>query len=830
MTRRKLELSRRKILAGLGTVGAASAGIGMGTTALFTDEETATNNRLTAGKLDLKVSWEGSYYDWVRNERFGSDGEVDEPGPVIELEDVKPGDVLELTLGAHLYGNPGFLGFRYQTLANDDAGITDPEDSVDGRPMNGSDGTPGGDLVNHVRAIVWHDDGDNLPDEIWTGDADVSEGATEAYLHELGAGAEVQPWDPHWADTSAEEVVFAGTLAELDRAGQLLLDSRDAIAGSVADEFPGAACYQPSTVERLGILLVIPRDIPNVEDDLLQSDRLEFEFGFTAVQCRHNVDADGTPIEPPTDPATLRLVDRVVSLYLAETGANSTITMLGPVEPGSTITSAESPLTDDPVQLTIPSTPGEYYVLVVDEEPTQMFGHRMQYAWVDLESETVGTTAASWWPTFMERSPTASPTATGSTSVQGVPVRYAIGIPMEVFEKDVVHDISGKGDPGERVPTEEDCRRDADCKFALVMDFGDAEKWFYADLAAHKAADANRIARWLAEHHYQVQRISQYWGNDVPAVTGDDAFTQLREVFSGYETAFEACCQGDGEDSEEKPIHFFLYITSHGAENSVDHPLVLFDPAENGVSEGLPYLTLASWLTTFPSCVQLTIFVDACFSGQAMESMPDNLGDRVQPTIILTTTDANTTATGGVNPVGVAKKDTATEDFEDGELEDRDGDGRRGEFGDRIETMKSEAAEQNPQVHVSDGTPVADLKLPGCPFDDGDDGEECRVEVTSFPKACSRDGDDCVRIAIRTAAKGAVSNIPLEIKGIDVCGAHGEIGLTKTDYSGGWWMPDFCFTSGDQFEVKFWTGECRDTTMTATVPGPSDSGNDGQPN
>ncbi|WP_136688274.1 vWA domain-containing protein [Halorhabdus amylolytica] len=59
----RYELSRRKVLAGLGTIGLASAGTGLGTTAYFSDEETYENNTLTAGSLDLKVDWEEHYYD-----------------------------------------------------------------------------------------------------------------------------------------------------------------------------------------------------------------------------------------------------------------------------------------------------------------------------------------------------------------------------------------------------------------------------------------------------------------------------------------------------------------------------------------------------------------------------------------------------------------------------------------------------------------------------------------------------------------------------------------------------------------------------------------------
>jgi predicted ribosomally synthesized peptide with SipW-like signal peptide len=66
------ELSRRKALAALGTIGVASAGAGLGTSAYFSDQETFENNSLTAGTLDMKVDWEEHYSDW-------SDDEDDDP-------------------------------------------------------------------------------------------------------------------------------------------------------------------------------------------------------------------------------------------------------------------------------------------------------------------------------------------------------------------------------------------------------------------------------------------------------------------------------------------------------------------------------------------------------------------------------------------------------------------------------------------------------------------------------------------------------------------------------------------------------------------------------
>jgi predicted ribosomally synthesized peptide with SipW-like signal peptide len=87
-----LNISRRKTLAALGTIGVASAGAGLGTSAYFSDQETFANNRLTAGTLDMVVDWEEHYSDWTGDEieyaRMPQGGE--EPDYVLPAPDDNP--------------------------------------------------------------------------------------------------------------------------------------------------------------------------------------------------------------------------------------------------------------------------------------------------------------------------------------------------------------------------------------------------------------------------------------------------------------------------------------------------------------------------------------------------------------------------------------------------------------------------------------------------------------------------------------------------------------------------------------------------------------------
>ncbi|QGX95743.1 VWA domain-containing protein [Haloplanus rallus] len=87
------ELSRRKALAALGTIGAASAGAGLGTSAYFSDQETFENNQLTAGTLDMKVDWEEHYSDWSDDE----DDPADSAEPELDIRMDEPADPADYT-------------------------------------------------------------------------------------------------------------------------------------------------------------------------------------------------------------------------------------------------------------------------------------------------------------------------------------------------------------------------------------------------------------------------------------------------------------------------------------------------------------------------------------------------------------------------------------------------------------------------------------------------------------------------------------------------------------------------------------------------------------
>jgi len=81
------DISRRKLLGAMGTIGGAATLGGASTMAFFSDEEEFTNNRLVAGELDLKVDWEEHYSDWSDDEVNGLELE-----PVMDLSEIPTGN------------------------------------------------------------------------------------------------------------------------------------------------------------------------------------------------------------------------------------------------------------------------------------------------------------------------------------------------------------------------------------------------------------------------------------------------------------------------------------------------------------------------------------------------------------------------------------------------------------------------------------------------------------------------------------------------------------------------------------------------------------------
>ncbi len=148
----------KKIFASLMVIGIAGAVAGSGTLAYFNDTEAATGNSFEAGAVDLKIDWAETYNGGVV-ETSGEGEEpqlVDNAGPVIELDDVKPGDSGCLTVSTHVFNNPSWLWMKMDVRDTDDPTLTEPEKEAG----DNSQGPGNGELQNRVQFKVFHDNAD----------------------------------------------------------------------------------------------------------------------------------------------------------------------------------------------------------------------------------------------------------------------------------------------------------------------------------------------------------------------------------------------------------------------------------------------------------------------------------------------------------------------------------------------------------------------------------------------------------------------------------------------------------------------------------------------
>ncbi|SFH31809.1 SipW-cognate class signal peptide [Halorubrum aquaticum] len=258
MSDEKFELSRRNALIGLGTVGAASAGAGLGTSAYFSDQEEFTGNMMTAGELDLAVDYvvhedqgsAGSYtVNSITNEVNGTDpGEdltVNGDGTAMSqnLSDVKPGDHGHSYFCFTIDDNPAYIWACGELVSTSENGYTEPEPEDD----NGE-----GELEEKIEVDV-----------------------TYCYLNDQGE------------QTDTGDTIFSGSLREvLERlqAGLPLDGSAngDAAAGDQA-AFAGTSGEDGDNP-----CLCFDWELPTTVGNVIQGDSLEFDLSFHAVQSRHN--------------------------------------------------------------------------------------------------------------------------------------------------------------------------------------------------------------------------------------------------------------------------------------------------------------------------------------------------------------------------------------------------------------------------------------------------------------------------------------------------------------------------------------------------------------
>jgi len=314
------QLTRRKALAALGTIGVASAGAGLGTSAYFSDQETFENNQLTAGTLDMKVAATEYYSDWSPDEAQYAGMASDTDSTDIRLP---PGDrqtdARDIAIDidgdnyANLFdaistdadGNP-YNRVNGGVSAAEDGGLCGTDSDADGPVIIDIGDVKPGDFGGAQFAFelcdnpgyVWltgglRDASENGKTEPEADDPDEEDGVVElldAIQVAYGVGP-INDGSTAFEDTTSgfqpvEQYTLREFLATLGGDGIALDGDIDAENGGGTGDQGCFAGGNPSTpaVHEVSVVWWLPIDHGNQ----VQSDSVTFDLGFYTEQCRHN--------------------------------------------------------------------------------------------------------------------------------------------------------------------------------------------------------------------------------------------------------------------------------------------------------------------------------------------------------------------------------------------------------------------------------------------------------------------------------------------------------------------------------------------------------------
>jgi len=420
--------------------------------------------------------------------------------------------------------------------------------------------------------------------------------------------------------------------------------------------------------------------------------RSDVTAGFARLTVERGTDvfAYGSVIDNESGDPTTVFMDRgtvqplapdathVVEIALAAEAVpeGAALWVLGELEAGAVV--RESSHADTAERLTVPGTGGPWYLVVVDPAPTEKYGHPMEWMLIDITAGRVVETVEVGYPPLIE--PPSRPTGSFFTevargTVQGHSVRRLIGDggpalndhshKLRVEEATVTTAAASPMRAG-RSPV----------NIGLVMDGGGKGGKAMAE------NDADPMGDWLSSQGFEVNRYSQYLGNTYPYFETQLAIRKTIRA-AGARLAALGSPGGGACDT------VFLYIGAHGSTTkgkpndgvdfkSVDAP---------GMDTTLGYDYLLHSFDTFPSHAKVTIFVDACYSGQLLQKKKTiaALCKKLCGLTLITTADAASTTAASNGVI-----DSSTEDFLEGANTDHDGDGNVGDIRDRYEEMKAQ--------------------------------------------------------------------------------------------------------------------------------------------
>jgi predicted ribosomally synthesized peptide with SipW-like signal peptide len=328
------EISRRKVLAGIGGMGAASTGAGVGTSAFFSDREQFDDNRFAAGELDLGVAWQSNYSDWSEDEATSDAGTFFEntrtrtnvnpagsgivlssvdcstipsgdlaPRTVVEVEDVKPGDfgfaVFKLGF-CTANANTGYLWTNARMTNTATSGPNDENDRPEPEVLDPDESDPfgieaiDGELGRYLRVRPFYASSANAFEQLFdfagsgidfahsffsTFDLDVASAPTlldftDALAQGLGMPLTGNPQDGAFELEATADGNFL-LVRTIDDGGDVF---------SLLGETPTALGTGSANTILFGLAWGFPLDHANE----IQTDSVAFDVGFYAEQTRHN--------------------------------------------------------------------------------------------------------------------------------------------------------------------------------------------------------------------------------------------------------------------------------------------------------------------------------------------------------------------------------------------------------------------------------------------------------------------------------------------------------------------------------------------------------------
>lgn len=270
-------LSRRRVLGGIGAIGLASAGAGLGTTALFTDEETFEGNSFTAGTLDMSVTANvvaaNDYWqDAIANMSATADGQGVTAGLVVD--DVKPGDWVIVCFDVEIETNPGYLLVRTEDFAESGGANPEPEQGAEGDADNDAD------LGEFLLTTVWQGyDESGMKSGLSTLDPLFNLASDDLNIDYQ------EPFNlDGGVDTDTDGDFDGDDLAHYTNAREAngILENGYIVKDNSGDPF----VVTPQDGYSFCLLLELPEDVGNV----IQGDGLSFDLVFETEQVRNNPD------------------------------------------------------------------------------------------------------------------------------------------------------------------------------------------------------------------------------------------------------------------------------------------------------------------------------------------------------------------------------------------------------------------------------------------------------------------------------------------------------------------------------------------------------------